>query len=59
MAKRRLNKKVAFIGSAVFMFLVLCAIGAILYLSRDPRKFIKDGDAALKAGRGAWQRAIR
>jgi len=49
MAKKRLNKKVALIGSVVFVFLVLAAIWVILYLSRDPEKFIRDGDAALLA----------
>jgi len=49
MARRRLNKKVALIGSVVFVFLILGAILLFLYLSRDPQKFIKDGDAAIKA----------
>ena len=50
MARRGLNKKVAIIGSLIFAFGVFAAIGAFLYLSRDPEKFIKDGDAALLAG---------
>lgn len=50
MAKKRLNKKVALIGSAVFVFLVLVAIIVFLRLSRDPQKFIKDADTAMKAG---------
>ncbi|GAH15351.1 unnamed protein product, partial [marine sediment metagenome] len=37
------------IGSMVFVFLVLGAIGVILYLSRDPERFIKAGDEALLA----------
>ncbi|MCX5635607.1 MAG: tetratricopeptide repeat protein [Planctomycetota bacterium] len=49
MAKKRLNKKIAIIGSVVFVFLGLVAIGIILYLSRDPQKFIKDGDQAYQA----------
>jgi tetratricopeptide (TPR) repeat protein len=49
MARKRLNRKVALISSAVFVFLVLVAIGVVLYASRDPEKFIKDGDAALLA----------
>jgi len=49
MARERVNKKVLFIGSAVFVFLVLASIGVILYLSRDPEKFIRDGDAAFLA----------
>jgi len=59
MAKKRLNKKVALIGSAIFIFLVLAAIGVILYLSRDPEPFIKDGDAAVKAAREAIDEQIK
>lgn len=50
MARKRLNKKVAIIGSLIFAFVVFAAIGAFLYLSGDPEKFIRDGDAALLAG---------
>ncbi|MDD5064187.1 MAG: hypothetical protein PHQ35_05440 [Phycisphaerae bacterium] len=53
MARRRLNKKVALIGSVVFVFLILGAILLFLYLGRDPEKFIKDGDAAVAAARAA------
>ena len=42
MAKKRLNKKVALIGSAIFMLIVFVAIAVIFHLSRDPEKFIKD-----------------
>jgi len=49
MAKRRLNKKVALIGSMVFLLLVLVAIVAVLHLGRDPDKFIQDGDTAALA----------
>ena len=49
MAKRRLNKKVALIGSAIFIVVALGAILVILYLSRDPAKFIAEGDAAWQA----------
>jgi tetratricopeptide (TPR) repeat protein len=59
MARRRLNKKVALIGSVVFVFLVLGAILLFLYLSRDPQKFIKDGDAAIKAAREATDKQIK
>jgi len=59
MAKKRLNKKVALIGSVVFVLLVLVVIGAILYLSRDPEKFIKDGDAAVVAAREATDEQIK
>ncbi len=53
MAKKKLNKKVALIGSAVFVFLGIIAIGTLLYLSRDPQKFIKDGDQAYQAAEQA------
>jgi len=53
MAKKRLNKKVALIGSAVFVLLVLITVAAILYFSRDPQKFINDGDLALQSAREA------
>jgi len=53
MAKKRLNKKVAMIGSAVFMLVAVLVIGGFLYMSRDPQKFIKDGDQTLQAARQA------
>jgi len=59
MARRRLNKKVALIGSVVFVFFILGAILLFLYLSRDPQKFIKDGDAAIKAAREATDEAVK
>jgi len=59
MAKKRLNKKVALIGSAFFAALVLVGIGGILYLSRDPEKFIKDGDAAARAAQVAEDPQLR
>jgi len=59
MAKRRLNKKVALIGSVVFVFLILGAILLFLHLSRDPQKFIKDGDAAVKAAHEAIDEQIK
>ena len=46
MAKKRLNKKVALIGSAVLVVLGLVAMLAFLRLTRDPDKFIEDGNAA-------------
>jgi len=49
MAKRRLNKKVAALGSMVFLLLVLVAIVAVLHLGRDPDKLIQDGDTAALA----------
>jgi len=59
MAKKRLNKKVALIGSVVFVFLVLAVIGVILRLSQTPEKFIKDGDAAMKAADEAVDEQIK
>jgi tetratricopeptide (TPR) repeat protein len=48
MAKKRLNKKVAIIGSIVFVFLVLVIVAFLLWKSRDPDKFIADGDSAIQ-----------
>jgi len=59
MAKKRLNKKVALIGSAVFVILGVVVILAVLYFSRDPEKFIKAGDVALKAAREATDEQIK
>jgi tetratricopeptide (TPR) repeat protein len=59
MAKKRLNKKVAMIGSAVFMLVAVLVIGGFLYLSRDPQKFIKDGDQTLEAARQAMDQQQR
>ncbi|MHC4622894.1 MAG: tetratricopeptide repeat protein [Planctomycetota bacterium] len=53
MAKRRLNKKVLLVGSAVFAVVILLLILVILRLSQSPDKFIEYGDAALKAAREA------
>ena len=49
MARRRLNKKIALMGTAVFLLLVLAAVFVILRLNRDPAPFITDGDAAWAA----------
>ncbi len=46
---KRLNKKVALIGSAVLLLVVLSVVGVILYLSRDPEKFVDEADTALLA----------
>ena len=51
MAKKRLNKKVALIGFVAFVFVAMATIVWLLHLSRDPQKFIKDGDAAIKSAR--------
>lgn len=59
MAKKRLNKKVALIGSMAFVILGVVAVLAILHLSQDPQKFIIDGDAAMKAADGAADEQIK
>ncbi len=53
MTTRRLNKKVAFIGSGVFLLLLLGAIVIILQLGRSPEEYIKDAEAALQAAHNA------
>ena len=59
MANRRLNKKVALIGSAVLAVVVLGVILAILRLGGDPEEFIRDGEAAVKAAREATDEQIK
>ena len=59
MAKKRLNKKVALIGSMVLAFVAMVVIVVILYLTRDPDKFIKDGDLALQAARAATDEEVK
>jgi len=59
MANRRLNKKVALIGSVIFVVVVLVAILVILQLGRDPEEFIKDAEAALTAARQATDEQIK
>ncbi len=49
MARRRLNKKVALMGSTVFLILAMLAVVVILRLTRDPAHFVADGDAAWAA----------
>ena len=55
MAKKRLNKKVALIGSAVLIVLGLAVIVyfALVLGLRGPETFIEDGDAAIKAAHEA------
>jgi tetratricopeptide (TPR) repeat protein len=50
MARRRLNKKVALLGSAVFLLLALAAVAVISRLNRSPAPYLADGDAAWAAG---------
>ncbi|HNS19485.1 MAG TPA: tetratricopeptide repeat protein [Sedimentisphaerales bacterium] len=49
MARRRLNKKVALLGTAVSLLLVMAAVFVLLRLNRDPGPFIADGEAAWAA----------
>jgi len=49
MAKKRLNKKVAIIGSIVAALVILAAIVVILRLVETPDKFLRDADVALAA----------
>ena len=51
MAKKRLNRKLALIGFVIFVLVAIVAIVVLLRLSRDPGKFIKDGDAAVASAR--------
>jgi len=44
---KRVNKKVAIIGSLVLALLVMAAIVVILNFSRDPQKYIADAEASL------------
>ncbi len=53
MARRRLNKKVAIIGSVVFLGFLLAVILVVLKLSQSPEKFIADGDRILQQAREA------
>ena len=48
---KRLNKKVALIGSMVVLFLIAGVIVVILRLGGDPYEYIKDGDLALESAR--------
>ena len=59
MTGRRLNKKVALIGSAFFVVVVVGVILAILHLGRAPEEFIKDGEAALRAAHEAADEQIK
>jgi len=47
MAKKRLNKKVAIIGSIVLAFFIMGVIVIVLHLKKDPLKFLENAEAAL------------
>ena len=53
MVRRRLNRKVAFLGSAFFVIIALTSILVVLQLKRDPQEFIKDAEAAHQSARQA------
>lgn len=59
MANRRLNKKVALIGSVIFVVLALGAIFVMFQLSGDPQELIKDAEDALQAARQATDEQIK
>ncbi len=59
MAMRRLNKKVAFIGSAVAAFLLLAVIAVVLRLGQDPEEYIRDAEAALEIARQATDEQVK
>lgn len=48
MARKRLNKKVALIGSLFLAIVALAVIWLFLNWTKDPEPFIKDGNAELK-----------
>jgi len=47
--RRRLNKKVALIGTTVLLVFALAAVLVILRLTRNPATYVADGDAACAA----------
>ncbi len=48
--RRRVNKKVALMGTTVLLLFTLVAVMVILRLNRDPAPLIADGDAARASG---------
>jgi len=59
MAKKRLNKKVALVGSAVLAIVMVILILVILHKTQSPEKFIKEGDAALRAANETTDKVIK
>ena len=59
MARKKLNKKVALIGSVVFTLLALAVILVFLRFSGDPQKFLRDAEVARKAAREATDELIK
>jgi len=48
--RKRLNKKVALIGSMVLLVLLVLTVLVVSYLTGDPRKLMEDADVAFAAG---------
>jgi len=59
MARRRLNKKVALIGSGVFAVIAFVLILVVLRFSRDAQEYIADAQAALKAAHEATEPQVK
>ena len=68
MVKRRLNKKVALIGSTVVVFFLLVAIWVAMRFGRGPEEYLREAEAAMKAAHEAtdektkeenYERAVR
>ena len=48
MAKKKLNIKVAIIGSIALILFIMGAIVVVLHFNRNPKKFLKDAETALR-----------
>jgi tetratricopeptide (TPR) repeat protein len=53
MMQRRLNKKVALIGSGVFILILLAAIAVVFQLSQDPEELMRNAESARQSARKA------
>lgn len=51
MAKKKLNKKIVYIGSVVFLVAAALLVVLFLRLSRNPQKFIQDGNLSLETAK--------
>jgi len=58
MAKKKLNKKAAIIGSIILAFFLFAAIVVVLRLSKDPMKFLSDAEVALAKAESDVQAAL-
>ena len=59
MVRRRLNKKVAFIGTAFFAIIALVFIIVVLQFNRSPLEFIKDAQAAIQTARQSTDQKVK